>query len=83
MFVVRYKLIVSEFNRRALFGCAAERIPQTPKPLESPQALAFQYRAPHNTTVFGGSLGAGVCEERSRSMRDRESVSILLQYDNT
>ena len=35
---------------RALFGCAAERIPQIPKPLEIPQALAFQNRALHNTT---------------------------------
>ena len=38
----------SVFFVAALFECA-ERIPQIPKPLESPQALAF--RSPHNTTV--------------------------------
>ena len=72
--LIVFELLLHLLNpARRVFGCAAERIPQIPKPLESPQALAFPNRAPHSTAKSCAECAMRIVSKRASARRAEEA----------
>ena len=77
LLVVLPHVLVSLAERFVFFGRAAERSPQIPKPLRSPQALKLYNRAPTHPTQ--NPLHANRCRVRRTELCDSRITSCTLR----